>query len=746
MDLNNYNAKPHISIEQHNIDLLNRAKKLKELNYISDKALFLLEQACYYHDLGKINPYFQNRVINGGKFNKENEFAHNLGSVFFINKDQYEESDYVVIANAVLNHHNYVKNYDELQKKDVREQILKQLQEMDIEKIYRVTKKTVLKLLHSREDDLNILVKGLLHKCDYSASAGIEIEYKNDFLNEGLNTLLSDWKKERENADWKELQRFCISKADSHIMITAQTGMGKTEAGLLWIGDYKGFFILPLKAAINAIYDRIRKKILYKNEALLFERLTLLHSDSISIQKTAAQEMSREMELEDYYAHSKQLSIPLNIATLDQIFNFVFKYPGYELKLATLSYSKIVIDEIQMYSPDLLAYLIYGMKRISSIGGKLAIMTATLAPFVKKIIKEKTKIRFEEGVFFNDIKRHNIQVIKDEISAKYISDKISELINVSKSSKVLVVCNTVRKAQKMYEELSKLEITENINLLHSKFTKMDRALKEKEIIEFGRTLQKEGTIHMDNGIWISTQIVEASLDIDFDYLFTELSELNGLFQRLGRCNRQGLKSSSLPNCFVFTKINSQIIRKPNSSRGFIYEDIHTLSKSAIENISGILTEREKNTVIDHTFSYENLKDSQYYHDFKYYYEKVEDLFPGSKDFSETVREFRDIQSCDVIPYPVYERYKEEIESIYEKYEEKSIKWIERKDLIDDMRNYTMPMDMNILFSKKSKQYGVIKKTFKINKFTEIYIIQCEYDENIGFKRLLCEETVVNNFL
>jgi CRISPR-associated endonuclease/helicase Cas3 len=46
-----------------------------------------------------------------------------------------------------------------------------------------------------------------------------------------------------------------------NVIAVAQTGMGKTEAGLLWIGNNKGFFTLPLKTAINAIYDRVRRDI-----------------------------------------------------------------------------------------------------------------------------------------------------------------------------------------------------------------------------------------------------------------------------------------------------------------------------------------------------------------------------------------------------------------------------------------------------------------------------------------------------
>lgn len=139
--------------------------------------------------------------------------------------------------------------------------------------------------------------------------------------------------------------------------------MGKTEAGLLWIGDNKGFFILPLRTAINAIYDRVRKNIIHEKD--LEHRLSILHSSSLEyyLNNLENKKVDENFDLLEYENVGKQLSIPLNISTMDQLFDFVFKYQGYELKLTTLSYSKIVIDEIQMYSPELLAYLIYGIEK-----------------------------------------------------------------------------------------------------------------------------------------------------------------------------------------------------------------------------------------------------------------------------------------------------------------------------------------------------------------------------------------------
>ncbi len=98
--------------------------------------------------------------------------------------------------------------------------------------------------------------------------------------------------------------------------------------------------------------------------------------------------------------------------------------------------------------------------------------------------------------------------------------------------KVLIICNTVSKAQHIYQEMNKEEI--KAGLLHSRFIRKHRNILEKNIMDFSND-------ETATGIWITTQIVEASLDIDFDILYTEMCTADSLLQRMGRCNRKGKK-------------------------------------------------------------------------------------------------------------------------------------------------------------------------------------------------------------
>ncbi|MEG2058196.1 MAG: CRISPR-associated helicase/endonuclease Cas3, partial [Romboutsia sp.] len=168
----------------------------------------------------------------------------------------------------------------------------------------------------------------------------------------------------------------------------------------------------------------------------------------------------------------------------------------------------------------------------------------------------------------------------------------------------------------LYSELKERGI-ENLNIFHSKFIKRDRSKKESEILKFGKTDFK------GDGIWISTQIVEASLDIDFDYLFTELSDINGLFQRLGRCNRKGEKSLENYNCFIFLEVDDNILTKGNT--GFIDRKIYELSKEALKEKSGILSEEEKVDIINKTLTTQNIKGSKYYEEYIRFSEWIKDV-------------------------------------------------------------------------------------------------------------------------
>lgn len=746
-EIENKLAKPDKTIKEHTMDLIEELNKLKKLGYISDDKLFsLVEKGCIYHDIGKINKEFQKRIERSKdkkvKFNDEKEVAHNILSIYFIDDKKFSDiNDYLKALHSVLNHHNYCNTFEVM--RDKKELISELLEGYNTKKIKKSIENKIAEII---EDNDSIKIKGYLHKCDYNASAGTVSEYPNNFLEESLNNMMQEWKKSNSESDWNELQKFCIENRNENIIAVAQTGMGKTEAGLLWIGDNKGFFILPLRTAINAIYDRVRKNIIHEKD--LEHRLSILHSSSLEyyLNNLENKKVDENFDLIEYENVGKQLSIPLNISTMDQLFDFVFKYQGYELKLTTLSYSKIVIDEIQMYSPELLAYLICGIEKIVELGGKVAILTATLPPFIKDLLEKNIEFKYNPNGFTNDLKRHNLKVIEEEINPDDIYAKYIENKNADRENKILVVCNTIKQAQNIYDDLAKMlseEDRKNLNILHSRFIRKDRLEKEESILEFGRTYDENKNIDKKNGIWISTSIVEASLDIDFDYLFTELQDLNSLFQRLGRCNRKGKKDSSKHNCFIYTEIKSSTLK--NGKHGFIDKEMYGLSKSAILSISekGQISEKEKINLINDYLTTDNLKNSDYMKDYDNEYGYIKSLTPYTINKKEI--ELRNINTIDIIPSPVYEENIEDIKDLETKLKdistllkEKEID-LKRKShlkkekiiLKDAIKKYTVSIpyyECSLYKNAISKGMAIKYNPISLSEFETIDIIDCDYDE------------------
>lgn len=739
-------AKPNKSIIEHTNDLLDVLEILWNLGYIKEERIYeLIQKACIYHDIGKINKEFQKRVKNKGiKFDENKEVAHNVLSLYFIDESKFNnKEDYLIVSNAVVNHHDYCDiGLAIREKSDIIENLLEGLDHKKVKKVIPA------KIASISQDIDAIKIKGYLHKCDYSASSGYTAEYENNFLEKSLENVLNKWKLDNQDASWNELQQYCIENKNENIIAIAQTGMGKTEAGLLWISDNKGFFILPIRTAINAIYDRT-KKYISSYGGNLEEQLGLLHSSSLEYLLSQSEDdkyddkdeyidKKEDKEIIEYEKIAKQLSLPINVSTIDQLFDFVYKYPAYELKLTTLSYSKIVIDEIQMYGPDLLAYLVYGLERIVEQGGKVAILTATLPPFVKELLSKNIKFKIKEGGFTDNSKRHNLKILDKRIDSNDICDKYEENEKLNKSNKILVVCNSITQAQNLYEEISNILGNENLHILHSKFIKCERLSKESEIIEFGKTYKdnKSNELDKQSGIWISTSIVEASLDIDFDYLFTELQDLNSLFQRLGRCNRKGKKDSSENNCYIYTQIDERSFI--NGDRGYIDKDIFELSKEAISLWEGQISEKEKIELINKYLTMDKIKNSNYIIQYKHTYNFIKNLTPDT--FKSDEVKLRNILSKDIIPSPIYHEYNGDIKELELKLKDKSLNSPENKGekikLQNKLKKYTVSVHPNHITNYyRALKNGLATRydNVRVSDYEYIPVIECEYTE-LGYRQ------------
>ena len=523
--------KEHTDKLLENLEILKKeyGEKITQIIEMPEERFWqLMKIICQYHDVGKVFSGFQNAIrekigeeLIQTKFNNQ-EIKHEQISPMFVPYKQYEmtKTERKLVYQSIYYHHerdNKVHIDRELLEEIIKEDIEPNIKKIEKELQIQIPelKTTYLGMVEGQariteDDELYkeyCLMKGLLHRLDHCSSAWITVE---DETKDEIADFVKEFMKKQ---DFKEndLQQFAEKNQDKNVIVIGSTGMGKTEGALLWSKNDKTFFTLPLRISINAIYDRIKETIGYKH-------VGLLHS-------TALDYLDEKNEENEFYKiqQSRNLYEKITTCTIDQIFPFVFKYRGYEKIYATLSYSKVVIDEIQAYSPEIVAVLLKGLQMIDKLNGKFMIMTATLPRIYKEKLQEMG-IKFEYNEFIKDTKRHRFKITDTSME-----EDIEEIKEKSENKKVLIIVNTINKAIELYKKLKENGV-EKINLLHSRFEQEDRNQKERNIKEFSK--QQDET-----GIWITTQIVEASLDIDFDILYTEMSTLDSLFQRFGRCYR-----------------------------------------------------------------------------------------------------------------------------------------------------------------------------------------------------------------
>ncbi|GAB6065976.1 CRISPR-associated helicase/endonuclease Cas3 [Aquifex pyrophilus] len=604
-----------------------------------------LELACEYHDYGKLHKHFQKKA--GNKSVKPDkglpEVRHNLLSPAFIPEDIPKPLKDLVIL-AVLNHHEYVPDEQDIEK--VREVLEKEFgKELKYKKLLKNEEYNYLGELSKRfpyVEKTYILLKGFLLRIDHASSNKYFPKVETEKLSENEKRV-EKYLKERKNNQLNGLQRFVLENREDNLLITASTGYGKTEAGFIFLKE-KGFFTLPIRTAVNAIYERA-KEVFSEEEAGLLHSTAILYRIGDEVERN-----SFEGIVKDYHL-SRNFGKPLLVSTPDQFMPFIFRPAGFEKYLATLSYSRVVIDEIQLFEPHTLGFIVEAVKKITEFGGKIMVSTATLPTFVRK---DLINLNFKEKVFLKREERHNVKVLKDSLI-----NAVEFIKKLSREGKVLVITNTVKRAVELGRLLGG-------NILHARFTYRDRRKKEKEIEEF---FKAEG-----KGIWITTQIAEASLDLDADYLITELSSVDSLIQRMGRVNRQGKKSIDKPNVYIYTRDISGV--------GSVYKK--SLLEITEKNLKeGIWDEEFKYSLTERVYEEVFRLDEEY----RKHYEKaksyIKDLWSLKKRFNknEAQRMFRDIFSITVIP----EVFREEVEPLIEKdREEKDLmnRYIYLKEILD----------------------------------------------------------------
>jgi len=240
------------------------------------------------------------------------------------------------------------------------------------------------------------------------------------------------------------------------------------------------------------------------------------------------------------FNHSSQFLLkPLSFTTIDTYSLYLAKLPPiemeklknkfyghYELSRGSIFSSLNVFDEMHLFlneknSIKVTRYFFTMVKALLKTQTPIALMSATLPRNVVDALKRVGKFEIVEYRSDKDKDFRN-EMLSINLKTKLIDDiQISEIVKEENFNKILVVVNTVKRAVEIYKKLSDY----NPILLHSRFRQKDREYKVRRLL------------NKNNWICISTQVVEAGVDISSDVLVTDICPASSLVQRSGRVAR-----------------------------------------------------------------------------------------------------------------------------------------------------------------------------------------------------------------
>ncbi|SFM53676.1 CRISPR-associated helicase/endonuclease Cas3 [Thermodesulforhabdus norvegica] len=339
------------------------------------------------------------------------------------------------------------------------------------------------------------------------------------------------------------------------VIVLAPCGRGKTEGALLWFLRQRMLdkcerliIAMPTQVTSNAMRERLVSLFGDNVVGLYHGRSLLEHRELVQLRVVQTDEGDDlDPEIEQELARSENFwsevfAKPITVTTADHLlFTFVHGYRQADFALGCLQTAAVVFDEVHCYDRRMLAELRELFKLLREMKIPHLIMSGTLPEF----LVSETRIGDYERVIDNEGLTHKPFILRKRNEGMFVRVEGDDGGNLNPNNEIVgeviegfkrglcqfVIVNTVRKAQMFYRALKeRIDENERLWCLHSRFCYAHRREKEQRITELLR--EKVRPL-----ILVATQVIEVSLDISCDRMFTELAPIDALGQRAGRLHR-----------------------------------------------------------------------------------------------------------------------------------------------------------------------------------------------------------------
>ncbi|WP_372776543.1 CRISPR-associated helicase Cas3' [Mangrovibacterium sp.] len=551
----------------------------------------IAQKGAILHDIGKASSLFQNTLKKNFQRPPGFLFRHELASLFFISILN-EKEKYPVIDMIAAHHKSIYKDaggkglldLDE-NEPEVFEKHIKGFDEwskdaLSILEHFNFETKTI-SAQQAKESFYEVVNYCQSKKYGYSQWKGVLIAA--DHLASAMSGYIKPLERKlfvlpdlsyyhSRKSELYPLSLISTSDKRKHTLVTAPTGAGKTDF-LIRRCNGRVFYTLPFQASINAMYERIKDDL--KNTDA---DVRLLHAaSSIKLENGNLKEKMLQ----------RHIGASVKVLTPHQMASLVFGTKGFEAMIADIKGCDIILDEIHTYSETTQAIVLKIVEILCNIGCRVHIGTATMPSVLYNrlvdILGGSNNI-YEVKLPDEVLDTFNRHIIHKADSIESLSNIIEEAIH--QNQKILLVCNQVKRAQTLFNDLSERYSHIEKMLVHSRFKRGVRSQLESDLRNIYNNSTKACLV-------VSTQVVEVSLDISFDLMITECAPIDALIQRFGRINRKRSKETIGQYKPIY------VLAPPNEKTEALPYGLEVLQRTyeALPN-GNLMKEREAQALID----------------------------------------------------------------------------------------------------------------------------------------------------
>lgn len=391
------------------------------------------------------------------------------------------------------------------------------------------------------------------------------------------------------NALQKAAIELASKQTSPYLMIVeAPMGRGKTEAALyaadlaMCRGFSRGLYVaMPTQATGNAMFKRVLDDYLRKRGHQGRLNLQLVHGNALLAQMAEVQEgeipgfeprnigeENGDVEAQSWFTAKKRpLLAPFGVGTIDQSLLSVLQTKHWFVRLFGLAGKVVIFDEVHAYDAYMSTILERLLHWLAELDCTVVLLSATLPEAKRKALanaysgrddaeyERYPRITLAKPRHYSSRQTNEASICKEiptgESRAVVLQLATTDLESVSASLArrlehggcAAVICNTVNRSIEVYKHLrDSLKDTE-CSLFHARTLRMWRREREEEVLrKFGIGERREAGTHTNphrpmRAVLVATQVVEQSLDLDFDVMVSEIAPVDLLLQRLGRLHR-----------------------------------------------------------------------------------------------------------------------------------------------------------------------------------------------------------------